>query len=254
MTRAERENLVERYQLFEMNAAEEQEFIIQAATDREIHRILRASRLVTRALEKNRASLPSGHLDVRQHALALLVDAPSAHVAAESQTTPARAAFGGSGAWLTHAATAVLFSLGGFFLHGALPDEPSPQADRISVVRDAMPAPALDSLFPAPELQEPASSAPAARDPAPRESRPAVTGPDLVSGSRTASARQQHGSQTRTLVEKGGGSSVKDPGASKEEATAPVVETPATSPHPVSVPRRKSDSIAFNAKIYWPRK
>lgn len=115
MTRAEREMLVEKYLAFEMSSEHEQEFIMQAAVDGELRQILRTSRLVDRALEKNRdANPPAGHIDVRQHALALLAATPPPTPALPAEALRPVQHRPRGGSWFAIATTAVIFSVAGF--------------------------------------------------------------------------------------------------------------------------------------------
>lgn len=72
MTRTEREQLIERYLQGELTPAEEQEFFIEAATDKEMRYDLKASQVVESAIKKDRKMAPTSWSDTRAHLVAVL--------------------------------------------------------------------------------------------------------------------------------------------------------------------------------------
>src|SRR5438477_12447822 len=99
MTRAQREIVVERYLAGEMSASEEQEFFMGVATDGDLFQLLRAHRMVERALDKDRDAIPAGYLAIQERAMAMLaMQSPAMPVALGT----AGAMFGGFrlGTWI----------------------------------------------------------------------------------------------------------------------------------------------------------
>ncbi len=72
MTRIEREQMIERYLQGELTPAEEQEFFIEAATDKEMRYDLKASQVVESAIKKDRKMAPTSWSDTRAHLVAVL--------------------------------------------------------------------------------------------------------------------------------------------------------------------------------------
>jgi hypothetical protein len=116
MTRTQRETLVERYLAGEMNMADEQEFFMNVATDGELFQTLRAHRMVDRAISRDRDALPDHHVEVRAHALALLVG-ESSPVPTPSESVGTGFFGSGFAPWITFLSIGVVFSVAGFVTH-----------------------------------------------------------------------------------------------------------------------------------------
>ncbi len=93
MTRSERERQIERYISGEMNPAEEQDFFIQAALEKELRLELKALVTVDSAIRKDREAEPAEHTALRSRVAAMLAAAPPAQNPAAS-TVPRPAAPG----------------------------------------------------------------------------------------------------------------------------------------------------------------
>lgn len=78
MTRLERERHIERYLSGSMTPAEEQDFFIQAALDREMRYELKALMTVDSAIRKEREAESGEHTALRTRVAAMLVAAPAA--------------------------------------------------------------------------------------------------------------------------------------------------------------------------------
>lgn len=83
MNRAEREILIERYMSAEMSSAEESDFFIQVALDRELRQELKAQRVIESSLRKDLESEPTEHTGMRARVASML---------AASSNSPMRAA------------------------------------------------------------------------------------------------------------------------------------------------------------------
>src|SRR5688500_10232594 len=76
MTRVEREQMISRYLGGELSTAEEQDFFIRVAVDKELRQDLRAQRTVESALRKDREAESTGHSAVRMRVAAMLAATP----------------------------------------------------------------------------------------------------------------------------------------------------------------------------------
>lgn len=72
MTRSEREQLIERYLQEKLTPSEEENFFIEAATDKELRFHLKASRIVESTFRKDREAAPTAYNSVREHLAQLL--------------------------------------------------------------------------------------------------------------------------------------------------------------------------------------
>ena len=84
MTRSERERQIERYISGEMSPAEEQDFFIQAALEKELRLELKALVTVDSAIRKDREAEPAEHTALRSRVAAMLAAAPPAQDPAAS--------------------------------------------------------------------------------------------------------------------------------------------------------------------------
>ena len=73
MTRTEREQMIDRYLQGKLTPAEEQEFFIEAAIDKEMRYDLKASQVVENAIKKDRKMAPTSWGDTRTYLAAMLV-------------------------------------------------------------------------------------------------------------------------------------------------------------------------------------
>lgn len=121
MTRSEREQLIERYLREELTPSEEQDFFIEAATDKELRFDLKASRLVENTFRKDRETAPTSYGPMRDHLAQLL----AASRAGESSTQVEKEAEAGVSAqfgkrnhlgWIVTAASIGLLSLISLFV------------------------------------------------------------------------------------------------------------------------------------------
>ncbi len=78
MNRIERERALERYMSGEMNAAEESDFFIQVALEKELRQELKAQRVIETALRKDLESEPTEHTAMRARVASMLVETPAA--------------------------------------------------------------------------------------------------------------------------------------------------------------------------------
>lgn len=123
MTRSEREQHIERYLSGQMNPADEQDFFIQAALDRELRYELKALMTVDSAIRKERDAEPAEHTALRTRVAAMLAAAPVPEQPAPASVPHTPAPIAGSAIqkfltlqWLSFAAatialTAVIFLL-----------------------------------------------------------------------------------------------------------------------------------------------
>jgi hypothetical protein len=72
MTRLERDALIDRYLGGDMSPAEEQDFFIQAAVDKDLRRELKAQQTIASAIRKDSVLPPEDHLAVQVHVAAML--------------------------------------------------------------------------------------------------------------------------------------------------------------------------------------
>jgi len=133
MTRAERERLIQSYLSGEMSSAEESDFFIQVALDKELRQDLKAQRTIESAFRKDRESEPSEHTALRSR-VAMSLAASSA-----SLTGPAQAPVGGEaagagrlgrlltgpGRWIIASTAALVLTVGVMIM---LPDGPPSDA------------------------------------------------------------------------------------------------------------------------------
>lgn len=109
MTRAERDRLIERYLREEMTPSEEQEFFVEAATDKELRFELKASRTVDSAFRKDRAAAPSGYSNVRANlAQSLAAGSQTAGTAASDVSASGTAAASSPGWMLATLITGII--------------------------------------------------------------------------------------------------------------------------------------------------
>ncbi len=73
MTRSEREQIIQRYLSGEMSSAEEGDFFVQVALDRELRHDLQAQQMIESAFRKDREAERSGHTALRTRVAAMLV-------------------------------------------------------------------------------------------------------------------------------------------------------------------------------------
>lgn len=78
MNRIERERALERYMSGEMSAAEESDFFIQVALEKELRQELKAQRVIETALRKDLESEPTEHTAMRARVASMLVETPAA--------------------------------------------------------------------------------------------------------------------------------------------------------------------------------
>ncbi|MBS1913648.1 MAG: hypothetical protein JST22_16795 [Bacteroidetes bacterium] len=78
MNRAEREILIERYMNAEMSSAEESDFFIQVALDRELRQELKAQRVIESALRKDLEAEPTEHTAMRARVASILAASSNA--------------------------------------------------------------------------------------------------------------------------------------------------------------------------------
>jgi hypothetical protein len=97
MTRVEREQLISRYLGGDMNTAEEQEFFIRVAVDKELRQDLRAQRTVDSALRKDRDAESTGHTALRMRVASVLAATPTDPTSIPSEPMPAGAGASTSG-------------------------------------------------------------------------------------------------------------------------------------------------------------
>ncbi len=111
MTRTEREQLIERYLGGRLTPAEEQEFFIEVATDREMQYDLKASRVVESAIRKDREKAPDSWSGVRGDLAAMLAAQKGVPANSESEPLPTTRfpIFRGGSGWIVTAA--VLFAV-----------------------------------------------------------------------------------------------------------------------------------------------
>lgn len=132
MTRAERERLIQSYLGGEMSSAEESDFFIQVALDKELRQDLKAQRTIESAFRKDRESEPSEHTALRSR-VAMSLAASSAATqgpAQEPAEGPAAGSAAGSadgagrimrfltrpGRWLIASAAALVLTVGVVFM------------------------------------------------------------------------------------------------------------------------------------------
>jgi hypothetical protein len=121
MTRAERERLIERHLGGAMTAAEESDFFIQVALDKELRQDLKAQRTIESAMRKDRESEPSEHTALRSRVATVLAAssgtiAPSAQRAARVAAETSRVSRPARAAWMTRPVQWALASAAAFAL------------------------------------------------------------------------------------------------------------------------------------------
>jgi hypothetical protein len=137
MIPSERELLLRRYIGGEMTSAEEEEFFIQVALDRELRNELKDHRTIESAIRKDRSAQPSQHTSLRGRTAAMLLSYPAAEPAiAPVEKAPGllarmietlRAGSGASGKWLTLAIATTGLVIGSLlFLMMIRPDATRP--------------------------------------------------------------------------------------------------------------------------------
>lgn len=89
MTRSERERHIERYLSGQMTPAEEQDFFIQAALDRDTRYELKALMTVDSAIRKERDAEPGEHTALRSRVATILAAVPAPEQPAPSPVNPA---------------------------------------------------------------------------------------------------------------------------------------------------------------------
>jgi hypothetical protein len=156
MTRVEREQMIARYLGGEMTAAEEQEFFIRVAVDKELRHDLRAQRTVDSALQKDRDAEATGHTPMRMRVASVLAatpaDVPMTADPASPPLATAAAATGAATKWIAGLAIGAIATAALVLL----PGEP----DQGSAIRGAGGA-RTDTIGPrtsAPMLQAPERS------------------------------------------------------------------------------------------------
>jgi|GEM_PF-4288967 len=91
MTRSEREQIIQRYLSKEMSSAEEGDFFVQVALDRELRHDLQAQQMIDSAFRKDREAERSGHTALRTRVAAMLAASvpPQQPVPEHAPGTPA---------------------------------------------------------------------------------------------------------------------------------------------------------------------
>lgn len=122
MNRIERERALERYMSGEMNAAEESDFFIQVALEKELRQELKAQRVIETALRKDLESEPTEHTAMRARVASMLVETPATArpmaamappVAAMRSSKPARRKWlAGPLQWVAASAFALALTVG----------------------------------------------------------------------------------------------------------------------------------------------
>ena len=90
MTRSEREHIIQRYLSGEMSSAEEGDFFIQVALDRELRHDLQAQQTIESAFRKEREAERVGHTALRTRVASMLAAGPPPAPSSEPVTAPAR--------------------------------------------------------------------------------------------------------------------------------------------------------------------
>ena len=89
MTRSEREHIIQRYLSGEMSSAEEGDFFIQVALDRELRHDLQAQQTIESAFRKEREAERVGHTALRTRVASMLAAGPPPAPSSEPVTAPA---------------------------------------------------------------------------------------------------------------------------------------------------------------------
>ncbi len=260
MTRSEREHQIERYISGGMTPAEEQDFFIQAALDKELRIELKALVTVDSAIRKERDAEPSEHTALRARVAAMLVAVPPPQKPAATSPAP-RATAPAAGAvqnilpiqWISFAAATIALTAVIFLLIDRLPDHNSqptryqqshPEMPAIqqhapipapaSADRDAMAAPAATPSETAGTPHSPAASIDAT---SPNGTRPS----EAMQNSRTQKAR------TETDGEAVPSEQIQKPSPSlRNERMRPQLDAP---DEPIMPRKRKDDSLPVGVTI-----
>lgn len=103
MTRVEREQLIARYLGGEFTTAEEQDFFIRVAVDKDLRQDLRAQRTVDSALTKDRDAQATGHSGMRVRVASVLAATPAGPASVPPHAIPSGAAAASGSAALPNA-------------------------------------------------------------------------------------------------------------------------------------------------------
>ena len=154
MTRAEREQLIERYLEGVLTPAEEQEFFIEVATDREMQYDLKASQVVESAIRKDRNAAPESWSSTRTHLANLLAEQHPA----SPDTRFSHHRFPGMSGWILAASIALLFSFSALLVSLVAIDRTSDREEVLPVsIEQSSPEPQEVETF---RGTEPAITAP----------------------------------------------------------------------------------------------
>lgn len=108
MTRVEREQMISRYLGGELSTAEEQDFFIRVAVDKELRQDLRAQRTIDSALRKDRDAESTGHTAVRMRVAAMLAATPGAGSSTPAEPLPRASAGAADGLAGSSAASGIV--------------------------------------------------------------------------------------------------------------------------------------------------
>lgn len=172
MTRSEQERLVERYLSGEMLSADEEEFFMQVAVDRDLRQTLKAYRIVESALRKHRDNAPQHHDHTRARVVAMLgthapaqsMRATGTHVARTSKVAGTHIMMSQAALQWVLGSVAALALVVGAFVVAPLVNSPSsstehqPRITGTDTPTAAVSKHPIESAIPSPTMAAPAPS------------------------------------------------------------------------------------------------
>ena len=283
MTRIEREQLIGRYLSGEMSSAEEQEFFIQVAVDKELRHDLKAHRIIDSAIRKDRDAQAIGHTALRMRVAAMLPGAlpeaapnPGSHIpnpaAPPTQAPLLPAAAGNAGSmlgaasmkWLVGSIAAMLLTVGAIMTLPRLDPavvETAPQGAPGATRENGAPAIIADPRSETPRVAPPAQSPPGtatkpAAEAVTQESPSVEEMPVRRSAGRAATTNRRSGSHDSRSDAAAATTDRNDVGAS-DAKPRPAQASPATHPgaaEPAKADSQRNETIDIGVKIEIPKK